>query len=53
MLEEGDIVLHDTSTQGTFVDGTRVNERMALKLGQSIRVGTPGEQLQVILLRER
>ena len=48
LLEEGDIVLHDTSTQGTFVDEKRVNASMALKLGQVIRVGTPGEQLNVI-----
>ena len=48
VFEEGDIVLHDTSTEGTFVDEQRVNESMALKLGQIIRVGAPGEQLQVI-----
>ena len=44
----GQIVLHDLSAQGTFVDEKRVNGSIALKLGQTIRVGTPGEQLQVI-----
>jgi len=44
----GKIVLHDMSAQGTFVDEKRVNGSIALKLGQIIRVGTPGEQLQVI-----
>ncbi len=44
----GEIVLHDMSAQGTFVDEKRVNGSIALKLGQIIRVGTPGEQLQVI-----
>jgi hypothetical protein len=44
----GEIVLHDMSAQGTFVDEKRVNGSIALKLGQTIRVGTPGEQLQVI-----
>ena len=44
----GEIVLHDMSAQGTFVDEKRVNGSIALKLGQVIRVGTPGEQLQVI-----
>jgi len=48
-----EIVLHDMSTQGTFVDEKRVNGSIALKLGQIIRVGTPGEQLQVISLIER
>jgi len=36
------------SAQGTFVDDKQVNGSIALKLGQIIRVGTPGEQLQVI-----
>ena len=44
----GQIVLHDMSAQGTFVDEKRVNGSTTLKLGQIIRVGTPGEQLQVI-----
>jgi len=52
-LVGGDIVLHDMSVEGTFVDDKRVNGKMALKLGQIIRVGTPGEQLQVISLIER
>jgi predicted component of type VI protein secretion system len=45
---DGEIVLHDMSAQGTFVDEKRVNGSIVLKLGQTIRVGTPGEQLQVI-----
>ena len=47
-LVGGEIILHDISAQGTFVDEKRVNGSMAVKLGQLIRVGTPGEQLQVI-----
>jgi hypothetical protein len=43
-----DIILNDTSAQGTFVDEKRVNGSIKLKLGQVIRVGTPGEQLQLI-----
>jgi hypothetical protein len=43
-----DIILNDTSVQGTFVDEKRVNGSIKLKLGQMIRVGTPGEQLQLI-----
>jgi hypothetical protein len=43
-----DIILTDTSTQGTFVDEVRVNGSISLKLGQTIRVGTSGEHLQLI-----
>lgn len=45
---DGEIVLHDLSARETFVDEKRVNGSVALNLGQTIRVGTPGEQLQVI-----
>jgi hypothetical protein len=41
-------VLKDFSTYGTFVDEMRVDGSTTLQLGQIIRVGTPGEQLQVI-----
>ena len=47
-LRHGDVVLDDTSTDGVFVDETRVKGSMALKLGQTIRVGTNGEKLQLI-----
>lgn len=43
-----DIILTDTSSQGTFVDEVRINGSIALKLGQAIRVGTSGELLQLI-----
>jgi FHA domain len=46
--QEGRLVLIDTSTYGTFVDGVKVAEETELAVGQSIRVGTPGEKLQVI-----
>ncbi len=52
-LLDGEIVLDDMSAQGTFVDEKRVNGSIVLKLGQIIRVGTPGEQLQVIACVER
>jgi hypothetical protein len=41
-------VLNDLSTYGTYVDDIRVNRRTTLQLGQIIRVGTPGEKLQLI-----
>jgi hypothetical protein len=43
-----DFILTDTSTQETFVDEKQVNGSIALKLGQIIRIGTPGEHLQLI-----
>ncbi len=46
--QDGKTVLKDLSTQGTFLDGKRVNGNIALKLGQTILVGTTGEQIQVI-----
>lgn len=42
------VLLKDFSTYGTFVDDVRVKESIALQLGQIIRVGTPGEKLQLI-----
>jgi hypothetical protein len=45
---EDRLMLIDTSTYGTFVDGVKVAGETELTVGQSIRVGTPGEKLQVI-----
>jgi hypothetical protein len=47
-LHGREIILYDFSDQGTFVDEKRVKGSTALKLGQIIRVGTPGEHLQLI-----
>ena len=47
-IQEGEIILDDLSSRETFVDGKRVRGSIRLELGQTIRVGTPGEQLQVI-----
>jgi hypothetical protein len=44
----GRLVLTDTSTYGTYVDGNKVSGETELTVGQTIRVGTPGETLQVI-----
>jgi len=51
-LRREELVLTDHSTYGTFVDETRVSETAVLQLGQIIRVGTPGEKLQVIACME-
>ena len=47
-LRSGEIKLRNGSDQGTFVDEKRVNGSITLKLGQIIRVGSPGEKLQLI-----
>jgi hypothetical protein len=47
-LQNGEIVLKDMGEGGTLVDEQQVNGSITLKLGQVIRVGTPGEQLQII-----
>jgi hypothetical protein len=46
-------VLDDYSTDGIFVDETRVNGSMALNLGQIIRLAKNGEQLQLIACLNR
>jgi hypothetical protein len=47
-LRGEEVILTDHSTYGTFVDGERVSGTALLRLGQVIRVGTPGEELQLI-----
>ena len=47
-LEGNKVVLNDYSTYGTFVDENPVNEKTILLLGQMVRVGTPGETLNLI-----
>lgn len=49
----GGVILTDHSTYGTFVDGERVAGTALLGLGQIIRVGTPGETLQLIASTEK
>ncbi|MGD8763471.1 MAG: FHA domain-containing protein [Desulfobacteraceae bacterium] len=53
-IERGatEVVLKDFSTYGTYVDETRVNGSVRLTIGQIIRVGTPGETLQLIAIAE-
>ena len=48
-LRDRKIILNVMSDQGTFVDEIRVSGNISLKLGQIIRVGTPGELLQLIV----
>jgi len=52
-LRDRKVVLDEHSSDGIFVDGTRVNGSMVLKLGQIIRLGTNGEQFQLIACLNR
>lgn len=47
-LRDGEIILNAISDQETFVDDMRVSGNIFLRLGQIIRVGSPGERLQLI-----
>jgi hypothetical protein len=48
VLRGSEAIVIDLSTDGTFVDDIRVEQTMNLQNGQIIRVGTPGETLQLI-----
>ncbi len=52
-LDGDDVVLESYSGRTTFVDETRVIGRMVLNCGQIIRIGIPGEQLQMIACLNR
>ncbi len=52
-LQGNKVVLNDYSTYGTFVDENPVNAKMILWLGQTVRVGTPGEILKLIACLDR
>jgi hypothetical protein len=47
-LRGGEAIINDLSTAGTFVDDIRVDQTMNVQNGQIIRVGIPGETLQLI-----
>ncbi len=47
-LQGGEAVINNLCDQGTFVDEKRINGSITLKLGQIIRVGSPGAQLELI-----
>ena len=52
-LQENQVVLINYSTSGTFVDENPVKGQTPLLLGQTLRVGTPGETLKLIACLDR
>ena len=49
-IRDGRLLLEDHSTYGTYVNGERVQGAQALAVKDRIRLGTPGEEFQVIAL---
>jgi hypothetical protein len=47
------VVLTDYSSEGTFVDDKRIEGSAALKIGQTVRLGTSGETIRLITCIER
>jgi len=45
---DGQVVVEDHSTYGTFVNDERVGGRVALRVGDLLRLGAPGVTLELI-----
>jgi hypothetical protein len=52
-LSDGQCVLEDHSRYGTFLNGHRIDGSTVLETGDSIRVGSPGYELQMITTDEQ
>ncbi len=50
LLRDGRLVLEDHSSYGTYVNGEKIRGTRPLSVGDRIRLGTPGEELQIIAL---
>jgi len=47
-LRGREVVLKNVSPDGTYVNEARITGSTVLQLGQTLRVGTPGETFQLI-----
>lgn len=47
-VDNGQCVVHDLSRYGTFLNGHRVDSSAVLQVGDNLRIGTPGYELQLI-----
>ncbi|MDE0754035.1 MAG: FHA domain-containing protein [Woeseiaceae bacterium] len=52
LQKNGQCVLEDHSRYGTFLNGHRVDGSSILQVGDAIRIGTPGYELQLITTKE-
>jgi hypothetical protein len=51
-LRDGQAIVEDQSTYGTFVNDERVGGRVALRVGDVLRLGAPGVTLELIRVME-
>lgn len=51
-LRNGQCVLEDHSRYGTFLNGHRIDGSTVLQVGDSVRIGSPGYELQMITTDE-
>ena len=49
---DGELKLRDLSQYGTFVNEKRVSGDLAIQPADVIRIGSPGEELQAIVMEE-
>jgi hypothetical protein len=49
-VQGSELLIEDHSTYGTFVNGHKINQKAVLHAGDRVRIGTPGEELQLIAL---
>ena len=50
---EGRCVVEDSSRYGTFLNGHRINGSTVLQVGDTLRIGSPGVEFQLITTDER
>ncbi len=48
MLSQGEMVVEDHSTYGTFVNGEQISGTRVLRVGDRLRIGASGDELQAI-----
>jgi hypothetical protein len=51
-LENGQCIVRDSSRYGTFLNGHRIDDSAVLQVGDLIRLGTPGYELQLIRVED-
>jgi pSer/pThr/pTyr-binding forkhead associated (FHA) protein len=51
-MNDGQAIVEDRSTYGTFVNDERVGGRVALRVGDVLRLGAPGVTLDLIRVVE-
>jgi len=50
--ENGQCIVEDLSRYGTWLNGSRIDRSAVLQAGDSLRVGTPGQEFRLIRVVE-